>query len=174
MCPVVSALRRRCPTDVKFRRTTPGSAQFLLVPQARNSQKLELVDPKHPASRLPHDELSRAMAPVHQPGFKLRAFPKAVLAKPLNPYPTPPYIYAPERSPSERRVNVSLQVFGGKSIHKHAVIRNAVKRRLKAAIQLIVRFGASTEVDAKGKEVVVTKQKSEPDLVMQGMYHSHA
>lgn len=106
--------------------------------------------------------------PTSHPGFRMRAFPKAVLSKPETPWPTP-YKLAPTRGPEERRVNMSLQVHGGKNvIHKYAVIRNAVKQRIKVAIMLIVTYGANRGVDKEGKEIVAISNEDKSDLILQG------
>jgi hypothetical protein len=106
--------------------------------------------------------------PTSHLGFRMRAFPKAVLYKPDSPWPAP-YKLAPERGPEERRVNVSLQIHGGKNvIHKHAVVRNAVKQRIKIAIMLIVTYGADGGMDKDGKEIVTLSNEGKSDLILQG------
>jgi hypothetical protein len=113
------------------------------------SQKREnMLDPSHPAAHLPH-RARMAVAPHFRSAhLDLRAYPKAFLSTPYDvPYPVPPYryqpLYAPRREADARTAHMSVVTAMFNSfIHASKFVRYPVKRRLKAAVALIVTRGA--------------------------------
>ncbi|KIM82750.1 hypothetical protein PILCRDRAFT_820047 [Piloderma croceum F 1598] len=148
--------------SIKFRRTTPGCVQELLG--CRSPEKTRLVDESHPAAKLRprYPRFSNAH-------ITIRAFPKAVLGIPEVIWPDPPFNYLVDLKWSERlealrktaeegevadknadlpidKVNMSLTfVVGKKAVHKNAVVRKRIVRRIKTVISLIVTRGADVE-----------------------------
>jgi hypothetical protein len=99
---------------------------------------------------------------THGGPFTLRVFPRALLARPLNPLADPPWrpasIY-PSRENldtfTDKIVGMSVMcILGKKSVHKSAVIRRKIATRLKTALSLIVTRGANVEkrISSTGKD----------------------
>ena len=161
----------------QFRRTTPGSLQWWNSPVTN----IELLDESHPATLLLPK--TAAFPRFSNVDMTIRAFPKAVMVAPTLKWPDPPYNYVANPTWSERLeeilkksngevadantelsdskmdvVNMSLSfVVGKKSVHKSAVIRRTIVRRLKKAISLIVTRGAEVERigDAKAARLII-------------------
>jgi hypothetical protein len=105
-----------------------------------------MLDPNHPAAGLPL-RVRTEMAPLwRNPHIELRAFPKAWISQPESRFSDPPFSYSayPEtRTEGMRVLNMSFAFVAFKSrLYLSAFVRSAVKRKLKAAISLIVTRGA--------------------------------
>ncbi len=93
------------------------------------------------------------------PLFYLRAMPKAVLYKPKEPRPDPPYSPPPNPWPKNRRINMALLNILPKTLHKSAVIRRAVVKKLKDVFMLVITRGADVQTDRKGNQLIVFKEE---------------
>lgn len=95
---------------------------------------------------------------VDTAAFQLRAIPKdcLTLPEPKDMIRGP----APARWPHDRRLNMSILNIAPKAtIHKKAVVRRAVTRRVHCAFSLIVTRGADCARDAEGRNVLVFREK---------------
>ncbi|KAI0827311.1 hypothetical protein BC628DRAFT_1368892 [Trametes gibbosa] len=144
--------------SINFRRTTPG-AIFPIVHANKPPRPNQVLDPAHPALTYLPIDFTRAFPWRICDGFKLRTFPHALLQRPSQPHPSPPYEInaGPTRG---RRVNMSLLDIAPRNIGGH-VVRQEVLRKFKTAISLIVTRGADVE-GAEGSEKVVFREDNDP------------
>lgn len=132
-------------------------------------------DPKHPAL-LPGGTFPLKTMPTSWHSvFTLRAVPKATLWKPEATYPPPPACL--RIRPEDEQVDMSLlKYIGPKSVHRHAVVRNRIGRKLKQAISLIVAHGAQAGVDEHGNPTfTLNREDAGRSWVLKGtlMLHAH-
>lgn len=150
---------------LQFRRTTPGHAGPLISWQTE-APAAGRLDPRHPTYHIPRQKLGKLMPIADTPAFTLRAFPKAVLYFPPEPFPDPPHTPARVRP---GRHNMSLMmIVGKKAVHKHTSVRRAVVNKIRTAVGLIIARGATKGVDARGREVVEFTDVAEPGLALSG------
>lgn len=127
----------RCTDVLQFKHNTPGTFGPIISYSIPPTGPL---DRNHPAARASHSVV-KTLPFTRNDAFSLRVIPKAILHKPLTPWPDPPFI--PSKEPrKDSRVNMSLvKIIGKKNVHKSAVVRNKIGSRLKAALGLIVARG---------------------------------
>ncbi|THH31841.1 hypothetical protein EUX98_g2370 [Antrodiella citrinella] len=77
--------------------------------------------------------------------LELRALPNALLIKPQNPWPDPPFHWDTERK-FEKRLNMSLCIQQSVKVHPSGLARRAIGKRIKSVLGLIVTRGADVEV----------------------------
>ncbi|KAI0027838.1 hypothetical protein K488DRAFT_90397 [Vararia minispora EC-137] len=150
-CPELARLPRNGnrPAHVNFIRTTPGAAIGLLFRNVGQKRE-DMLDPSHPAANIPFSQRVTAAPSWKHAVLDVRAFPKAWLKRPDAPFPDPPYHYrpfpAPPRDQDARAVDMSLcTVFWNKTMHPSKFVRYPIKRRIKAAIELVVARGARVD-----------------------------
>ena len=156
---------------IQFRNTTPGTLTNVLP--YRSHKPTEIVDSSHPAAKL-HRSTYNALFPKFQsPHITIRAFPKALLTKPDVVWPNPPYkaaaqvkwakqVDAFKRATDDTKpefvnlksgsLDMSIAcIVSKKAIHKSAVIRKQILRRLKSTMGLIVvRDADARELEKTG------------------------
>ncbi|KAL5478427.1 hypothetical protein ACEPAI_2611 [Sanghuangporus weigelae] len=152
---------------VRYKRTTPGNFTRLIAPAIeRGWYSPAVVDPSHPWAKIPSYKYSRKLPVFYKTdALVLHAYPKALLSPPPAPRPDvkfapPPTIYREDGKVKGRskKINMSLMhVIGKKNVHKFSVVRSRIKRRIKAAVNLIVTRDASVKT-LKGKQVVVSNE----------------
>jgi hypothetical protein len=139
------------------------------------------MDQSHPGVVLPRAAYTTIFPRCSNANITIRAFPKALLKRPISLWPDPPYKYAPHVKWSEqlkrlRRENVEGEVWnvnadakrkvdavdmsmsfvlGKKAVHKSAPIRTRTTRRLKAAISLLVTRGVDVRKTGKRTRLVL-------------------
>ncbi|KAL5520767.1 hypothetical protein ACEPAF_2770 [Sanghuangporus sanghuang] len=153
---------------VRYKRTTPGNFTRLIAPAIERGRfSPEVVDPSHPWAKTPSYRYSRKL-PIF---FKsdvlvVHAYPKALLSPPPAPRPdvkeftSRPTIYDKDGKVKggSKTINMSLMhVIGKKNVHKFSAVRTRIKRRIKAAVNLIVTRDADVRT-VKGKQVVVSNE----------------
>ncbi|KAI0048691.1 hypothetical protein FA95DRAFT_1605063 [Auriscalpium vulgare] len=144
--------------SVNFKRTTPGSSAILASHGARQ-ERHEMLDPAHPAAHLPLIARQK-LCPrwLANSKLKLYGFPKAFLTKPAVRYSDPPFPLQPfpeSGLPTRRRPNVALGfVLMRNDVKLDAPLRFKIKRRIRAAAELIISRGAhAVEVPGGGWRV---------------------
>ncbi|EIN14696.1 hypothetical protein PUNSTDRAFT_118105 [Punctularia strigosozonata HHB-11173 SS5] len=164
-CPELSRLpKAQRVASIKFRNQTPGRTAALIGFEP--VRPAEFLDRNHPLASQYRPDLKRPHTPQWRSPdgiLALRVFPRALLARPLTPWPNPPWppasIY-PSREDAEviskNVVGMSVVcVIGKKTVHKSAVIRRKIAGRIKTALSLIVTRGADIGIrrTANGKEL---------------------
>ncbi|KAI5121921.1 hypothetical protein M0805_000250 [Coniferiporia weirii] len=137
---------------LNFKRTSPGNFTRLINPGAGPSNDV-VVDPSHPWARKPPRSLTKRFPYFESFALTIRAFPKALLLKPPQPTPSPPYMPAREcvygidgkMEGTRRTLNMALMHVVTKKAHKSSVVRAKMRNRLKTALSLIVTRGATVE-----------------------------
>ena len=76
--------------------------QFVWMDSHDPHKTTEVVDPTHPATKLPKSAYKRALPKFLHADIQIHAFPKALLTKPDVRWPNPPYKWAPEVQWSEQ------------------------------------------------------------------------
>ncbi|THH06681.1 hypothetical protein EW146_g9539 [Bondarzewia mesenterica] len=160
----MSALMGIARSIIGFRRTTPGNTAILLTPEFNDRH--EVVDPTHPLSDTPPSSVLKMCPSYRTPRFYLYAFPKALLQKKEIELSGPFKLkYQPATKGRRedgtkvrrRRVDMSLvTVLFNKKIVLAVCLRDRLKRRVKAALQLIVTRGANVRMETcmkRGKAV---------------------
>ncbi|PSS34230.1 hypothetical protein PHLCEN_2v1740 [Hermanssonia centrifuga] len=140
----------------QFSLNVPGTASPY---QGHPPTGTDLVDPHHPWARLPRGQIMKQFLQWGNPLFYLRVMPKAVLYKPKEPRPDPPYSPPPNPWPKNRRINMALLHILPKTLHKSAVIRRAVVKKLKDVFMLVITRGADVQTDRKGNQLIVFKEE---------------
>ncbi|KAI0767348.1 hypothetical protein C8Q74DRAFT_951049 [Fomes fomentarius] len=147
--------------SINFKRTTPGGVHNVAHANKPPS-KQRVLDPTHPALKLTPSEFGKAFPWRTYPGFAIRAVPKALLERPANPFPDPPFPPAPVYSKDDDRakdgrgrVSMSLLNVASKSAGGR-VLRVNVLNKFKTAISLIVTRGADAE-RGEGEQRIVFK-----------------
>ncbi|KAL5514719.1 hypothetical protein ACEPAG_2035 [Sanghuangporus baumii] len=150
---------------VRYKRTTPGNFTRLIAPASeRGWYSPAVIDPSHPWAKIPSYKYSRKLPVFYKTGvLVLHAYPKALLSPPAVPRPDvksapEPTVYRKDGKIKGRSkaINMSLMhVIGKKNVHKFSVVRSRIKRRIKAAVNLIVTRDASVRT-VRGKQVVVS------------------
>ena len=104
--------------------------------------------------------------------FLMRAIPKACLHEPEDVNLPPIEHPTPTAWKGQRRLNMSVENFMSKArIHKSAFIRRTIISRIHAAFAMIITRGADCEVNHKGEDVLVLREKDIGDhWISQGMY----
>ncbi|TDL23100.1 hypothetical protein BD410DRAFT_189715 [Rickenella mellea] len=154
--------------SIKFDRNTPGSAAELCNGTA---SKTNIVDKTHPLARTAHPKTwARTLPTANHKALLIRAFPKALLARPEIPRPDPPFSLRPEPrrivgksgehiEQIDKWANVSAQFVIGIKTARSACVRARIKRRLKTALVLIVTRGAHlaySDGDGVGDKVLMS------------------
>ncbi|KAK2460828.1 hypothetical protein APHAL10511_007298 [Amanita phalloides] len=137
VCPELSRLPRAPRwSSVKFIRRAPGSVSSLLGPGIRDP-----VDPTHPAFG---PKTNRNAFPLFEhDAFRMRAYPLALLEKSeWTPREIPPLPSVPE---NKKQVDMHLSIATSmKNTSKLAIVRVAIARRVKHALELIIARGANS------------------------------
>lgn len=143
---------RRCPelsrlpsaprwSSVKFVRRAPGSVELLLSPFPSRL----VVDPTHPAVVSKTDR--RAFPLFHHDAFRMKAYPLAMLERFQGSFETPKLPSALDQVPEENKKQVDIHlsiVTSIKHTSKLAIVRSAIARRVKHALELIIARGANS------------------------------
>ncbi|KIP09974.1 hypothetical protein PHLGIDRAFT_85936 [Phlebiopsis gigantea 11061_1 CR5-6] len=154
--------------SVNFRNTTPGSVKRLLNPAwARLTEFDGFVDSKHPAARMSRSELLRKLPMYKGPHFDMKVFPKAALAHPSTPWPSPPRKLAPDVWPDERRINISLNMLASVKPLNNQVVRRKVKNKMRNAVHLLLTRNPVIKTDETGVQVVKWGDGAKPHAVLQ-------
>lgn len=94
--------------------------------------------------------------------------PKALLERPIYPFPDPPYSLTPPAGPTAPYITMSCQVTAKKkTLHKASHVRRRITTRLKCAVNLVVTRGAHTVKNTKGEEVLAFSGKEERNLILE-------
>lgn len=111
--------------------------------------------------------------PVHKsPYFRMKVFPKAALARPKFPWPSPPRKLVPHAWKDERRVNVSLNMITTVKPFNSQVVRRRVRNKVRAAVHLLLTRNPSFSLDGEGNRVVEWGNTACQDMVLQGVFRS--
>lgn len=155
---------------MKFRRTTPGSVNALINPGCtRPHQYGGPVNPHHPASKLRTATLLPQLPSCRTSSISVKAFPKAMLAKPTATWQSPPWRPAPSSWPNDRRVNMSICIMTGiKAFGNRQVIRKTLVSKIKNALNLIVVRDPTVTRNKIGEDEVTFSDKPNPGLIMSG------
>ncbi|KAI0795474.1 hypothetical protein C8Q75DRAFT_452684 [Abortiporus biennis] len=139
--------------SIAIRRMTPGSASGFVGQPFTVTNPL---DPTHPFAKQRKRELSKL--PSHSiRGVGFRIVPKALLTKPKPQWPNPPYGY---ETPKRGQLGMSMmRIVSKKTIHKSAVIRKAIMKKIKTALYLIAIRGANVVKDGKGSKTIVFRKE---------------
>ncbi|EPQ50549.1 hypothetical protein GLOTRDRAFT_101765 [Gloeophyllum trabeum ATCC 11539] len=147
--------------SVKFRGTTPGDPFRIW-----NTRPTHLVDPTHPAARLPKRSLLSLLPSYTHTAFSVRALPKALLDSGDRPFRV-----APPTGDDAKVVTMSApMIVGKKAVYKDAYIRRKIMRKVKFALGLVVAKGAegARVRTASGKEKdVLVQGETDRRLVLQ-------
>ncbi|CAL1709712.1 unnamed protein product [Somion occarium] len=141
--------------SINFKRTTPGAVTPLTDFRYRPGGYLhDVLDRQHPAAKVQRQELAQLLPHGKTHSLFLRMVPQALLQRPQNIWPDPPFHY--DTKGTERQAKMSfVKVVSIKGIHKSAVIRNRISYRLKTALSMIVIRGADVKLNKKGQEEIV-------------------
>ncbi|KAM6501164.1 hypothetical protein JOM56_004178 [Amanita muscaria] len=161
-------------SSVKFLRRAPGSVGVLLSPFPSKN----VVDPAHPAVATKIDR--RAFPGFYHDAFRMKAYPLALLEKNewdsgRDPQKLPTALDpVPE---NKKQVDMHLSIATSiKNTSKSAVVRMAISRRVKHAIELIIARGANAGDDIERKVIFDDQEAKEmgPKWVLNGwMYIFH-
>lgn len=127
----------------------------------------EILDPTHPAARMPIGPRVKLLPLIRTPTFTLRAFPKPLLLKPevAYEYPFNPKTFQSLGSEKDHGAKVSrkadmslITVSFNKIIQLSVFMRIKIKRRVKTALILISTRGAKVRTEAKTARGKVEKE----------------
>ena len=184
----------------QFRNTTPGTLTNVLPYISQKST--EIVDPSHPAAKLPRSKYNTLFPKFRDQHITIRTFPKALLTKPDVVWPDPPYkaaevkwakqVEAFKRATDDTKpefvnlesgsVDMSIAcIVSKKAVHKSAVIRKQILRRLKSAMALIVARGAdarelkdTSDSGSSKFELGVEKSEKMNNWILKGTSYMHS